>query len=85
MTAEEQRAWDEAVDASCRKAVLIQAGFRGLLSDARKRHQKAAHDYRGPSSHIYKLEEEISQGEALVGALGDVVRNIAAMKGQYPR
>lgn len=72
--------WDAAIDEACKKARVLQDGFRALLKDARG---KAA-DMKYGRSPSPALENQISQGEALVGTLGDVIRNIAELKGKAP-
>lgn len=71
-TLQEERSagWDAAVDAACKKAMVVQDGFRKLLKSARA------------EPNELRKEHDISQGEAIVGTLGDVIRNIAALKGQ---
>lgn len=79
--------WNEAVDTACNKAMALQTGFRGLLKDKRAEFQTAvaSKDINTYRDDIDALSHEISQGEALVATLGDVIRNIAAMKGNYPK
>ena len=71
----EQLVWDAAVDEACRKVMALQDGFRKLLNSKRGEYLK-----HGSTMELSDLEAQISEGEAIVGVLGDVIRNIAAMK-----
>jgi hypothetical protein len=72
--------WDAAVDTACKKVQAIQTGFRGLLKSARAEMlREKDRDVRAD------YERNVTEGEAVVGVLSDVIRNIAAMKGNMPR
>lgn len=89
-----EKGWNEAVDVACKKVMAVQTGFRSLLKSKRSELLAAVDRERPPSSGYdfqkdilarereeEALRAEVSQGEALVGTLGDVIRNLAAMKG----
>ena len=92
-----EEGWDAAVAEACKKLMALQGGFRGLLKTKRtellssldlERPTSSGEEYREElkrsEAKVKELEHEVSQGEALVGTLGDAIRNIAAMKGEYP-